>query len=202
MALFTEYEIRARAQTEARKAKHLYKSNSQILDSVSLEDRKSLYSFDIFLSHSFKDAELILGIKLTLEDLGHTVYVDWITDPQLNRDSITESTAEVLRTRMSSSSSLFYVTTDHATQSKWMPWECGFFDGLKGKVAIIPVKSASSSDYYKGQEYLGLYPYGLKARSRGGKDLIYIHKSEKIYLPFSTWVSMPREDTKWNTLTG
>ena len=196
MSLFTEYEIRSRAQSEGRKSQYLFKSSTQILDSISSADRRT-QQFDIFLSHSFKDAELILGIKLTLEDLGHTVDVDWITDPQLNRDSISETTAEVLRSRMSSSSSLFYVTTDHATQSKWMPWECGFFDGLKGKVAIIPVKSTSNSNYYKGQEYLGLYPYGLKAKSRGGKEMMYIHKNEKLYLSFGVWLNQPRENIEW-----
>lgn len=29
--------------------------------------------------------------------------------------------------------SLFFVTTTNATNSKWMPWECGYFDGLDSK---------------------------------------------------------------------
>ncbi|ASV85984.1 hypothetical protein CES85_2262 [Ochrobactrum quorumnocens] len=34
--------------------------------------------FDIFLSHSIKDASLILGIKRLLEEAGKSVYIDWI----------------------------------------------------------------------------------------------------------------------------
>jgi hypothetical protein len=40
-----------------------------------------------------------------------------------------------------------------------MPWELGYFDGLKkGRVAILPV-SESVETGFKGQEYLGLYNY-------------------------------------------
>lgn len=40
-----------------------------------------------------------------------------------------------------------------------MPWELGYFDGYKpGFVAILPLVQSSGSDF-KGQEYLGFYPY-------------------------------------------
>ena len=90
--------------------------------------------------------------------MGQKVYVDWVVDPQLPRDSVTKETAKTLRDRMKQSSKLLYLATDNASSSKWMPWELGYFDGLKsGNVAILPlVDSAYSS--FQGQEYLGLYP--------------------------------------------
>ncbi len=57
-------------------------------------------SFDVFLSHSSKDAEVILGIKLLLEGQGLSVYVDWIVDTQLDRTKVNAETAETLRDRM------------------------------------------------------------------------------------------------------
>lgn len=54
--------------------------------------------------------------------------------------------------------SLFYFTTNNSEYSKWMPWETGFFDGKKGKVAILPVISDDKSGFI-GREYLDLYPY-------------------------------------------
>ena len=40
-----------------------------------------------------------------------------------------------------------------------MPWELGYFDGLRGeRIGIFPLTSSSSSTF-EGQEYLGLYPY-------------------------------------------
>ena len=41
-----------------------------------------------------------------------------------------------------------------------MPWELGYFDALRGRCAVVPVTMRKQyEDYYKGQEYLGLYPY-------------------------------------------
>ena len=37
--------------------------------------------YDIFLSHSSSDAEIVAGLKLEIEDLGFSVYVDWIEGP-------------------------------------------------------------------------------------------------------------------------
>jgi hypothetical protein len=39
-----------------------------------------------------------------------------------------------------------------------MPWELGYFDGLRqGRIAILPLV-ATEGAAFRGQEYLGLYP--------------------------------------------
>lgn len=157
MALFNIPDLRARAQlgTPLYKSATAVLRESMALDSANFAEQKQ---FDIFLSHSFRDVELILGIRLSLEDFGYSVYVDWLEDQQLSRDGVTKETAEVLRTRMDNCKSLFFATTDNSTKSKWMPWELGYFDGKKNKAAIFPVLySAGSSNSYQGQEYLGVY---------------------------------------------
>lgn len=151
------------------------------------------------MSHSSKDAELILGVKATLEDMGYSVYVDWVEDAQLDRRNVNESTAELLRERMNASKSLFYVTTENAEDSKWMPWECGYFDGIKDKVAILPIKKHSSDNEYKGQEYLGLYPYCLKENNTAHKPCLWIHKDKNNYLLYETWLQTSRRDLMWRT---
>lgn len=115
-------------------------------------------SFDVFLSHSFADQEIVFGIKEYLESKSFSVYVDWVDDNQLDRSEVNEKTADLLRERMKLSRCLLFATSSNSTSSKWMPWECGYFDGIKGKVAIFPIVDADASRY-KGQEYLGLYPY-------------------------------------------
>lgn len=114
--------------------------------------------FDIFMSHSFKDAEAIMGIKRQLESTGLTVYVDWIEDTQLDRSQVTAGTANRLRSRMKNCEFLLYATSQSSPDSKWMPWELGYFDGLKdgSKVGILPIVD-SAADAFRGQEYLGLY---------------------------------------------
>lgn len=152
MAFFTQADARA-----AAKRAHGHRSIKAVI-TESLESYKAATSFDIFLSHSSSDAELIIGIKALLEESGRRVYVDWVDDPELDRSRVTKDTAARLRHRMVQSESLFYVATDNATKSKWMPWELGFFDGLKrNRVRILPVL-ASSNQSFDGQEYLGLYP--------------------------------------------
>lgn len=115
--------------------------------------------FDIFLSHSRLDAEIIAGVKSLLEARRLTVYVDWIEDPQLDRTHVTPKTAELLRIRMRHCKSLVFATSESSPDSKWMPWELGFFDGFKpGHVAILPLVKTTGARF-AGQEYLGLYPY-------------------------------------------
>jgi hypothetical protein len=59
---------------------------------------------------------------------------------------------------MKNCDSLFYAFSQNSTNSKWMPWELGFFDGYKGNVVVIPInKNPQSSVYYKGVEFVSLY---------------------------------------------
>jgi hypothetical protein len=149
-------------------------------------------TYDIFLSHSSKDAQIILGILDSLNDLGYKVYVDWVDDPQLDRGNVTKATANTLRTRMIQSKSLLYATTQNASSSKWMPWELGYMDGKKDRAAILPVfeTESSSSLTYKGQEYLGIYPYGIKTGTRLNpeKEILWIFESPDTYVTFDDWI--------------
>jgi hypothetical protein len=121
-------------------------------------ERRALFSFDIFLSHAFKDANIVAGIMIKLIKMGYTVYVDWIFDNQLDREKVTKNTADILVKRMKQSKSLFYATTENAPHSKWMPWELGYKHGQSGNCAILPVKELSRSpDMFIGHEYLGIY---------------------------------------------
>jgi hypothetical protein len=51
---------------------------------------------------------------------------------------------------------MVYVVTQNAAASKWMPWELGFFDGVRGKVLVYPVDEAAPAAA-KQQEYLKLF---------------------------------------------
>lgn len=194
MALFVESDVRARAQKDVQKS--FSKTASQIIIE-SASKFKSFISYDIFLSHSVKDSELILGIKGLIEDLGYNVYVDWIDDPELDRNKVSSNTAKKLRDRMNSSKSLFFVTTDNTDSSKWMPWECGYFDGIKEKGAIVPVKKISYNNEYAGQEYLGLYPYIVKEKSTQGNETLWVRINRDKYTSYNDWVKTPNDEITW-----
>lgn len=171
------------------KSKNLSESGS-IYKFASLEKSiNSTQNFDIFLSHSYLDAKYIEIIREDLMELGYSVYVDWIVDKQLNRKEVTKETAGTLRQRMKQCKSLFYAITENYSNSKWMPWELGYFDALKHKVAILPVKKVpDTSEQYKGTEYLGLYHYVTVTKSKGGQEVVWINKNENEYASFNEWI--------------
>src|SRR4051812_19630224 len=91
--------------------------------------------FDIFLSHSYEDKKFVDKIDQVFNSAGHSVYVDWKIDHELDRSKVTVQTADLLRKRMLQSKCLFFLTSSNSPTSRWMPWELGYFDGLKHKVA-------------------------------------------------------------------
>lgn len=148
-----------------------------------------LTNYDIFLSHSYQDAEIVLGIRSKLEKYGYKVYVDWMEDPQMDRSAVTAETAQRLRDRMNRCRCLFYATTQSSSQSKWMPWECGYIDGRKdGRSAILPV-TATGADTFLGQEYLKVYPYVTEGnRKSDSKKILWINESPRVYFGFDMWL--------------
>ena len=183
MGLFKESDLRARAD----RGTTLQKSAGTVL-SEKVQRSAHLTQFDIFLSHSLSDQKLILGIWLSLEDMGYQVYVDWIHDRHLSRDSVTNETAHVLRQRMLTSKSLFFATTANSSSSKWMPWELGFKDGHNRRSAILPVTQTAANSY-AGQEYLGIYPYVSKDPTRGSsEEKLWINASPTRYVLFDRWL--------------
>ncbi|MHC1672066.1 hypothetical protein ACODUM_04315 [Stenotrophomonas maltophilia] len=156
MAYFTKGEARA-AAAGARG----YRTAQAVL-TATMESYEPREEFDIFLSHSINDSDLVLGMMVLLQKQGLKVYVDWVVDKKLDRNLVDKETAAVLRERMKSSSSLMYIATDNASNSKWMPWELGFFDGYRpGQVAVLPLMDFETQSF-EGQEYLGLYPIVTK----------------------------------------
>lgn len=188
VATFLEADIRNRARTATS-----YRTAQTILsEDVRAQAQSPKGAYDVFLSHSFQDSELILGLKLKLEqDYRLSVYVDWVADPQLDRTKVDAATARTLRERMNRCKVLFYAATTSSTQSKWMPWECGYFDGKFARAAILPLTSTPQRDY-RGQEYLGVYPYILEdvvmVQGRPQKVLL-VQSSPKTYCTLYEWLN-------------
>ncbi|MGX5820861.1 toll/interleukin-1 receptor domain-containing protein [Chitinophaga lutea] len=194
MALFTEDRLRARVRSQYVAGGFFNETISQKAERILTEssNRQKNFSetreYDIFLSHSSKDAQLVAGLKLELEDLGYLVYVDWIEDPKLNRTSVTKGTALMLQQRMKQSKSLIYAFSENAVNSKWMPWELGYFDALKGTVAVLPI-STTNQDDFRGSEYLGIYYY-IKIANTAGTNIptIWVHETASKYMNFNSWL--------------
>lgn len=158
MALFSAGGLIKTFESAART--HNFSANAEIVLANDARDASGNHVYDIFLSHSFLDARIIYGLKLELERRNYSVYVYW-AEEGLPKQPVNAGTADRLRRRMRSCKCLLYAASENSPGSKWMPWELGYFDGIKGTVAILPI--AQGTDYYftgfKNQEYLDLYPY-------------------------------------------
>lgn len=160
--------------------------------------RRQNTRYDVFLSQTIRDAEIVLGVYDVLTELGLIVFCDWIAAPEVDRSGVTPTNAEYVRRAMGASDALLFLDAEGAGQSLWMCWELGWFDGAKGRVAVLPVLP-EGQEHYRGREFLGLYPYvrvdGTGKLSvvrpvmpdRHGIMLIEAPNS----LPFDTWRKDP-----------
>jgi hypothetical protein len=203
MAFFTFDEVRQAAAAATGSVRFaadaVIASRAEVLfESRAAEARLiAARHFDIFLSHAYSDKIIVAGLYSMLTGAGFSVYVDWIHDRhRLDRSNVTAANAAILRERMHQCDALFYATTRSHTASRWMPWECGYFDGYDsetndgriqpGHVPILPVVESEDSGF-KGQEYLGLYPIAQKANVP--RRNINIHNQVTArYVHFDRWV--------------
>ncbi len=146
---------------ETKIEKTASKKLTESYDNFSVEN-----TYHIFLSHSYLDAKSVYGLKEILEYEGLTVFVDWLDPKYYDRENVDANRAGELRDQMKNCDSLLFAVSDNSSTSKWMPWELGYFDGYKDKVAIIPLnKNYRDIAFFDGQEYLGIYPYVQKYKN-------------------------------------
>lgn len=196
MALITLGKINgvARARTGIRVQEiHGYRTGglnevNEALQEDFLVSMPSRGHFDVFLSHSYDQKNTALRLKAFLEEeYGLNVYIDWIVDKELSRNLVTPKTAARLKQRMNQSMVLLYlhmVSSPHKPPSVWMPWELGYFDGAKGRIAVLPVtRSDDIRTSFKGKEYLGLYPYVDEV-----DGTLYVNFANRPPLDFERWI--------------
>ncbi|ERG68203.1 MULTISPECIES: TIR domain-containing protein [Exiguobacterium] len=183
---FNETELKKLAQ----KNKNFYESSEKILKhaSSSFDYGKK---YDVFISHSFHDAEVIHGLKIFIENIySLDVYIDWIDDPELDRSQVNKSTADRLRSRMNNCKTMLVAYSESSPESKWVPWEIGYFDSKVGRIAILPItKTYTNSEEFIGQEYLSLYSYGVHGTNENGEITIWIQDNPNKYIDLARWVT-------------
>ena len=199
--LFTKDRLIKKAQNELfddltwiNESRQFSAAKTQVLEKAEKSRRLSgTKIYDIFLSHSTDDSREVLGLVLELEDLGYSVYVDWIEDPELDRSNVTKKNVQIIKNRMSDSKSLFFAFSTNAQESVWMPWELGYFDGIKQKAAILPISETSQSSY-NGTEYLKLYYYITKETTKNiNKYYLWVNETNSKYVLYDDWINKNQE---------
>ncbi|MBK9929580.1 MAG: toll/interleukin-1 receptor domain-containing protein [Saprospiraceae bacterium] len=84
------------------------------------------------------------------------IYVDW-GDPEMPQFT-SASTAALIKKRIKDCNKFVVLFSTNAKDSKWVPWELGFADGIKplSDIAILPI--IRGNDNFNGVEYMDLYP--------------------------------------------
>ncbi len=110
------------------------------LDKKLLQDKKR---YDIFISHSAKDAETVRNIIKHLNDQNKTCYCDWMSDTDfLKRDLVSDYTKEVLKRRIEQSNTVLFVKTENSfidgrIPSEWIQMEINYSKEIGKKIAIM-----------------------------------------------------------------
>lgn len=154
-----------------------------VLENKQFEVNKK---YDLFISHSYMDKELVEVLYKMFEESGYEVYIDWKEEKLQNRENVSADTARILKSRINSCSGLSFIATGNVINSKWCPWELGYADGKKNRAAILPILKEQSSQY-NGMEYLGMYPYIDYNIDNNGK--------------YEFWVNDTNDKDKYSTLS-
>lgn len=113
-------------------------------------------AYDIFISHSSANRELISKLRQVLEErFGLSAYIDWDEDGDTTRDEITEK----IKNAMDRSKSLLYVKTSESDDSQWVAWEVGRFDAKKpDNIAVLLIEDDKfTADTWRHREFLKDY---------------------------------------------
>ena len=176
-----------RIRRAAEEARNQRKDNTYNYSATHFDTANA---YDLFISHSFKDKDLVIGLYHLFTVAGYNVYIDWIDDPALDRNSVTAGTAATIRRRIACSKGLSYISTGNSTTSKWCPWELGVADGMHNRVCILPIMNSTKN--FKGQEYLGLYPYLAYERVEGQSRYdfwVFEQIDSRKYINLRTWLT-------------
>jgi hypothetical protein len=189
MALITHDYIKSQIARDNSFSMENFSTNRMI---KSLNESTKTEYYDIFLSHSYLDADEILYLQKRLTRMACSVFVDWIEYPDLNRQQVTRDNVEKIRNVMKKCNALIYAFSDNVHKSSWMPWELGFFDGYSGNnenICILPITNDYiDDDEYQGVEYLGIYPFISLSKCEDGKLYYYVNYSNEKYEKLNRWI--------------
>lgn len=118
------------------------------IESDSFQNKKS---FDVFISHSYLDSELVKIIKDELNKHSITIYCDWTSDNDfLRRNSANEYTKLVLKKRIEQSKIILFIQTKNSISnenhylSEWIKMEISHAISLSKPVCCINMTNSNS----------------------------------------------------------
>lgn len=141
----------------------------------------------VFLSHSQHDEDELARAEGVLTSHGATVYIDKL-------DPATKTNVEIashLRMVISGCTRLVAVGSKNLASSRWIPWELGMADGMKGLqyVAIFPIDQSATLAASIEQEYLQNYPQVMLDESLGQKEWKVLDPRDQKVWKLKDWLT-------------
>lgn len=125
------------------------------LESNTIQNRKI---FHVFISHSYRDSDLVRQVKSSLNNHGLSVYCDWTSDNDfLKRNLVSDYTKMVLKKRIEQSKCIVFLQTknsmdaDGSFSSPWISLEIEYASSI-GK-PIYSLNFTCDSDIFKQVKY-------------------------------------------------
>ena len=151
-----------------------------LLSAIINEQLDSQKRYDVFLSHSSLNNDLVLQLMAILNSKGLTVYIDWVEDQSaLKRELASADTAKVLIERIKSSRAIVYVKTIQSALSLWTPWELGYAQAIGKKITVLEIEYK-----YGTSQYLDIYD-----KSKLMEDGTIMVDDEDEILPIELWIN-------------
>lgn len=159
---------------------HKIETPEALLSAIIKEQFDLQKHYDVFLSHSSLDNNLVLQLMSILNSKGLTVYIDWVEDKSaLKRELTSADTAKVLIERIKSSRAIVYVKTTQSALSLWTPWELGYAQAIGKKITVLEI------EYILGTpQYLDIFD-----KSKLREDGTIMVNDEDEILPIEMWIN-------------
>lgn len=165
MPIITESQFRNTASQKSSRGLSGYVNETRTFS-------KSASTTSIFLSHSHQDKAKIEQAKIFFENLGISIYVDWMDSTMPERTN--GITATRIKEKIRENKKFVLLATNRAINSKWCNWEVGIGDIYKllnDNIAILGL--SDNNGHWTGNEYLQIYPsieyeYGNSRNKDGG----------------------------------
>ena len=114
----TGHYVKLRSKFKGKKKSYTTNTSSyemtpeMLLARINEDTIQSKKSYEAFISHSYKDADLVYKTKEILNSQGITCYCDWMSDSDfLKRNLVSEYTEMVLRKRIEQSDMIIFIRT-------------------------------------------------------------------------------------------
>ena len=150
-----------RGQFDEYKVSDLTPALESVVEAYSRDSAWGKRKTTIFLSHKHDDLDDLKGVIGWLEKKFNVdVYIDSM-DKSMPKNT-SGITATRIKKKIRDCDKFILLATDAAIESKWCNWELGYGDAKNnafGNMALFPMRETSSSSFYKGNEYLEIYPY-------------------------------------------